>query len=340
LLCHLIKFSLLAQMKNVLGAITSVSRSRLALPILTAILLVWTTQSCKDDTQDPVVDTPEPFVHQVTFNYEYDISGLNDTLEDNVPTVDIVLFHSDQLAMTWSKLKSEFRTADIAFRKVGVQLHLKKAVNVTFPDEWNNRLAYNLVALPDSGVSPKFYDTYNTTKPTLTDTIAMAFNDFTYNEENKANTIFILPLKGIEIVFAEKNTNGTWKVSNPVPTGALSFPTYILHDRIPRNLRGVITMEQSSGVTLAHELGHKLINVSHEGLDVSPAFSGNTIPGLMGYGGSTVIYGGESGRWHQERLLLSPFLYTTNYGTKSYNPDYTDNGSYTDPIYGTYTVDN
>jgi len=78
---------------------------------------------------------------------------------------------------------------------------------------------------------------------------------------------------------------------------------------------------------------------SHEGLAVSPAFSGNTTPGLMGYGGSTVIYGGETGRWHQERLLLSPFLYTINNGEKTYNPDYAEIGSYADPIYGTYVVE-
>jgi len=215
---------------------------------------------------------------------------------------------------------------------------LKKAVNVTFPDEWNNQLAYNLLDLPDSGVNPQFYDIYNTTKPTLTDTIEMAYKDFTYDEENKARTIFVVPLKGVKIVFAQKNTDGTWKISNPVATGALSFPSYILHDRIPKNYRGIISMEQSSAVTLAHELGHKLINVSHEGLGVSPAFSGSTIPGLLGYGGSTTIYGGQSGRWHQERLLLSPFLYKTNSGIKTWNPDYAVNGAYNDPIYGTYVM--
>ena len=145
-------------------------------------------------------------------------------------------------------------------------------------------------------------------------------------------------MSGIEIIFAQKNIDGSWQISNPVPTGALSFPNYLFHDRIPKNLRGVITMQSSSGVTLAHELGHKLINVSHEGLSVSPAFSGNNIPGLLGYGNSTTIYGGQSGRWHQERLLLSPFLYKMTNGAKVYNPDYAVNGAYDDPIYGSYVM--
>jgi len=305
--------------------------------LLLVVILFFVIQNCKKE-DEPKTPTPEPFNHQVTFNYEYDISGMNDTLHDNMLTADIVLFHSDQLAMSWNTLKAEFLRADNAFRAVGVQLNLKKAVNVTFPDEWNNQLAYNLLDLPDSGVNPQFYDIYNTTKPTLTDTIEMAYKDFTYDEENKARTIFVVPLKGVKIVFAQKNTDGTWKISNPVATGALSFPSYILHDRIPKNYRGIISMEQSSAVTLAHELGHKLINVSHEGLGVSPAFSGSTIPGLLGYGGSTTIYGGQSGRWHQERLLLSPFLYKTNSGIKTWNPDYAVNGAYNDPIYGTYVM--
>ena len=322
-------------MKNVLQS----TLNKIILSVVTGLLLLVVIQSCKKDTEETECTTPEiPFNHQVTFNYEYDISGMNRTMDDSVFTADIVLFHSDQLAMTWNTLKAEFLRADDAFRAVGVQLNLKKAFNVTFPEEWNNQLAYDLLNLPDSGVNPAFYDMYYTTKPTLRDTIEIAFEDFTHDEENKARTIFVIPLKGVEIVFAQKNTDGTWKISNPVATGALSFPSYILHDRIPKKYRGIITMEQSSGVTLAHELGHKLINVSHEGQGVSPAFSGSSIPGLLGYGGSTTIYGGQSGRWHQERLLLSPFLYKTNSGTKTYNPDYAVNGAYDDPIYGSFLM--
>lgn len=307
--------------------------------LIAGLFLLVAIQSCKKNKDETECTVPEtPFNHQVTFNYEYDISGMNDTLMDNVLTADIVLFHSDQMAMSWNTLKAEFNTADAAFRAVGVQLNLKKAVNVSFPQEWNNQLAYSLLDLPDSAVNPQFYDMYYTTKPTLTDTMNIAFEDFTHDEENKSRTIFIIPLKGVSIVFAQQNTDKTWKISNPVATGALSFPGYILHNRVPRNYRGIITMEQSSGVTLAHELGHKLINVSHEGLSVSPAFSGNSIPGLLGYGNSTTIYGGQSGRWHQERLLLSPFLYKISNGTKTYNPDYAVDGAYADPIYGSFVM--
>lgn len=299
-------------------------------------VLLSTVSSCKKDYK--VIQEPEPFNHQVVFNYDYDITGMNDTMQDDMLTVDIVLYHSDHLSMTWAALKNEFLNADDAFRAAGVQLNLKKAVNVTFPDEWNNQTAYNIPYLPDSGQSVGFYDKYDILKSNITDNIEEAFTDFIYDESNKERTVFILPMSGIEIYYSEQNTNGSWQVGGPVATGALSFPGYILNEGIPKNLRGCITMESATGRTLAHELGHKLINVSHEGLNVSPAFSGNTIPGLLGYGTSVEIYGGQVGRWHKERLLLSPYLYKKVNGTKVYNPDYNEVGAYDDSIYGSYVM--
>ena len=304
--------------------------------ILVLLLIVAFVLGCKKDYKVAVTDPP--FEHQVKFNYEYDISGMNDTLRSDFYTVDIVLYHSDHLSMSWAALKNEFLKADDAFRAEGVQLNLLKAVNVSFPDEWNNLTAYTLRQLPDSGQTLGFYDKYSEMQPLVNDTVKNAFTDFIYDEPNQAHTIFIVPLSGVKIIFAEQNTNGSWQLGGPVATGALSFPGYILSDGIPKNLRGCITMQSASGRTLAHELGHKLINVSHEGLGVSPAFSGNTIPGLLGYGNSVEIYGGQAGRWHRERLLLSPYLYKTVNGSKKYNSDYADAGTYTDAIYGSFTM--
>ena len=84
---------------------------------------------------------------------------------------------------------------------------------------------------------------------------------------------------------------------------------------------------------MAHELGHKLINVSHEGLHVCPQGTGTGVPGLMGYGDEKEIFSGEAGRWHLERLLLSPFLYRMIDGEKAWNEEYQSGGAYDDPIY-------
>jgi hypothetical protein len=321
-------------MKNFIYARRKFLLTDLSMLVILVILIL--SLGCKKEYE--VVDPETPFEHKVSFNYEYDISGMNDTMNDALFTVDIVLFHSDHLSMSWAALKNEFMKADDAFRAEGVQLNLKKAVNVSFPDEWNNLTAYSLTSLPDSGQTLGFYDKYSVMKPIMNDTVKTAFTDFIYDEPNKTRTIFILPMSGVKIIFAEQNTNGSWQMGGPVATGALSFPGYILLDGISKNLRGCITMQSATGRTLAHELGHKLINVSHEGQNVSPAFSGNTIPGLLGYGTSVEIFGGQSGRWHKERLLLSPYLYKKVNGSKKYNPDYAGVGAYDDAIYGGFVM--
>ena len=47
----------------------------------------------------------------------------------------------------------------------------------------------------------------------------------------------------------------------------------------------------------------------------------------------------KAGRWHLERLLLSPYLYVLDSnGIKKWNPDYQENGHYYDPN-GNYSID-
>ena len=60
-------------------------------------------------------------------------------------------------------------------------------------------------------------------------------------------------------------SDGDW-VRGSAPTAGLSMPSYLFEDRIPHPIRGVFTISQPTGdKTLYHEMGHKLINVSHEG---------------------------------------------------------------------------
>ncbi|MFP6767126.1 MAG: hypothetical protein VB859_03080, partial [Planctomycetaceae bacterium] len=88
------------------------------------------------------------------------------------------------------------------------------------------------------------------------------------------------------------------------------------------------------GRTIAHELGHKLINVSHEYRKISPQFEVRGEGGLMIYGRGTEIPSGKAGRWHKERLHLSPFIYRTKQGgVRQWNADYCQSGHYYDPLY-------
>ena len=59
----------------------------------------------------------------------------------------------------------------------------------------------------------------------------------------------------------------------------------------------------------------------------------------MLYGDGEDIPSGKDGRWHLERLQLSPFLYRVDEnGEKQWNPDYKEGGHYYDPIYGDHVV--
>lgn len=265
---------------------------------------------------------------------EYDISGLNGPLNDDTHTVDIVIFHSDKTEVTWDQLKAEFRTADRVFRSYGVQLNLKKALDVTHPPSWKGMAAGKATNKPEEGMDLDFYELIDYEQDRLPEMLESIFDAFLANEDNRERTIYIIPLSDLTISWFEKDENNTW-VEVDATTSAISFPPYMLADRIPKHLRGVISFQRSkaSRRTMAHELGHKLINVSHEGLDVCPKGDGANIPGLMGYGESLEIFGGEEGRWHQERLLRSPFLYRVVDGQKVWNEEYKYGGTYDDPIY-------
>jgi hypothetical protein len=59
----------------------------------------------------------------------------------------------------------------------------------------------------------------------------------------------------------------------------------------------------------------------------------------MLYGAGEDIPSGAEGRWHYERLHMSPFVYRLRAdGTKQWNPDYKEGGHYYDPLYGDKVV--
>ena len=139
--------------------------------------------------------------------------------------------------------------------------------------------------------------------------------------------------------FFEQIDERTWE-PRTITTGGLSFPGYSYQD-MPKRLRGVITVNKTYEVrsVVAHELGHKLMNVSHEYRKIDPQHEVRAEGGLMLYGAGTDIASGEEGRWHRERLHLSPYVYVeSDIGERTWNRDYEENGHYYDPIYGAHVV--
>jgi hypothetical protein len=81
------------------------------------------------------------------------------------------------------------------------------------------------------------------------------------------------------------------------------------------------------------------MNVSHEYKATDPAHEVHAEGGLMLYGEGEDIPSGAEGRWHLERLLMSPFVYRVrDDGSKQWNPDYKEGGHYYDALYGNKVV--
>lgn len=156
-------------------------------------------------------------------------------------------------------------------------------------------------------------------------------------------TVHLVVLQDVYMTFCEQLDFRTWQWKT-ISTGGLSFPGYMYGSTIPRHLRGVIsitdlTKNDRSWKTIAHELGHKLMNVSHEYREVAPQHEVLADGGLMLYGQGTEIPSGEDGRYHHERLHVSPFLYRMVDGEKQWNPDYAADGFYHDPIYDSICIE-
>lgn len=288
-------------------------------PMLKYIILILVLTSCASqvDTLQERFYTPE---YRKTLPYNVDLA---------------FIYHNKHSKVDLEEFQRQFTVAKEVFAKEGVNLHLTYVKKIRqMPKSWHRQSV-----METKGKNPSadtdFYDGMEIKKFALTKRSQKIFEQLIEGYKgDRTRTIFVLALNDIYMSYFEKGE------VKELLVGALSFPGYIFADRIPRHLRGVITTRRVGGVyrTLAHELGHKLFNVSHEAMDKCPKFSGNNIPGLMGYGKSVDVHRGKKGRYHHERLLLSPYLYQVKGDVRLYNPDYQKSGIYRDPIYGKYML--
>ena len=176
----------------------------------------------------------------------------------------------------------------------------------------------------------------------MSDGAVAAFETIIEPAPENSRTIYLVAMQNVYMPYYEDLDGGRNWAPKVVNTSGLSFPSYTYADTIPDRIRGVITLtkhDATNKLTIAHELGHKLMNVSHEYRDVSPQHEIRSDDGLMLYGSGTQIPSGQEGRWHQERLLLSPYIYRADAaGERVWNADFQAGGVYYDPIYGDYAV--
>ncbi len=278
-----------------------------------------------------------------------DVVAINSDLQAGVPTVDIGLYYPANLddqaveVLPLDGLIAEFINAKEVFEPAGIQLKLLWVkTGVVDPSYLAINASRSEAEMPSGGYG-NMYEQRSRHPSTLPDETLEAFNAIIEPAENNHRTVYLVALENVYMTYYEDLDNGRNWAPKVVNTYGLSFPSYVYGEGMPDRIRGAITLTRHDVInrlTIAHELGHKLINVSHEYMAISPQHEIRSDDGLMLYGPGTHIGSGKEGRWHQERLLLSPYLYRLDgSGNRIWNPDYQAGGFYYDPIYKEYTVE-
>ena len=276
-----------------------------------------------------------------------DINEINSDLVKGKPTVDIGIYFPSNLdstftKVTFNKMIESFFFAKEIFKPTGVQLNLIFAKTGNINSSYLSIQANEVPGIPDTEYV-NLYDNSRRHPSIPTNHAINAFRSIIEEDVNNSRTIYLIALQDVFYPYLTLAEGRNWMMKT-VRTGGLSFPSYSYIDQIPKDLRGIITItnlstEDRYRKTIAHELGHKLINVSHEYNDINPGFKVFAEGGLMLYGSGEDIPTGKEGRWHLERLQLSPYLYKVDdRGNKIWNNDYKEAGHYYDPIYDNYVI--
>lgn len=272
-----------------------------------------------------------------------DLAAFNKDLVAGKPTMDVGVylpsnFDPAYTRVTLPRMLESIQAAKEIYRPTGVQINLlwvkTGAVN---PDSLSIQ-SNEVPGVPET----EYVNTYVHMKrhpSRLTELARNAFQSMIEPHPDNDRTLYLVAMQDVFFPFLELSEGRNWTMKS-VRTGGLSFPTYSYYNTLPSGLRGVISISNLSRPdryrrTVAHEIGHKVMNVSHEYKTTGPAHEVFAEGGLMLYGQGEDIPSGKEGRWHLERLHLSPFLYRLQKdGAKIWNEDYKEGGHYYDPLYG------
>jgi hypothetical protein len=316
-----------------------VVRSRYLLAVVAALALQCTPLSAS------AAKAPKPVAWKAVESV--DLAAFNRDLEPGKLTMDVVIYVPSNFDPGFNKISldqllSSLRSAKEIYRPAGVQINLVAVRTGAIDPKFLAIQANEIPRVPDT----EYINMYegNTRHPSeLTAMARQAFDSMIEPRKDGDRTIYLVALQDVVMPFLDRVDARNWAVKM-VRTGGLSFPSYSYWGTIPRAYRGIITLDNLSTPsrvrrTVAHEIGHKVMNVSHEYKETSPAHEVYADGGLMLYGSGEDIPSGAAGRWHRERLLMSPYLYRLGAdGKKTWNADYKDGGHYYDPLYGDKSV--
>lgn len=301
----------------------------------------------KSDAQDPDQTSIDSTSAQWSSIVEEQVKEINSDIAKGPLTIDVGIYFPANLDSSFKKVTLDqmiesFKAAKEIYRSTGVQLNLLWVKSGKLNPKYFSIQANETPGVPRTEYA-NMYEHMNRHPAVPTQRTLEAFENIVEPHEHNSRTIYLIVLQEVFYPFLEVAEGRNWMIKS-VRTGGMSFPTYSYVKNLPDHLRGVITITNLSRPdrfkrTIAHEIGHKAMNVSHEYMERDPENEIFAEGGLMLYGQGEDIPSGAKGRWHLERLHLSPFIYRMQSdGSKLWNNDYEEGGHYYDPIYGNKVV--
>ncbi len=272
-----------------------------------------------------------------------DSKVINSDLVAGKMTIDVGIYFPSNLdkafkKVTLDKMIESFKAAKEIYKPTDVQLNLLWVKTGKVNPSFFSIQANETPGIPRTEYV-NMYQHMQRHPAVLTKHAKAAFEHIVEPDKDNHRTIYLIVLQEVFYPFLDVSEGRNWMIKS-VRTGGMSFPTYSYLENLPNRFRGVMTITNLSRPdrfrrTIAHEIGHKAMNVSHEYMEQDPENEVFAEGGLMLYGQGEDIPSGEKGRWHLERLHLSPFIYRMSAdGIKQWNLDYKEGGHYYDPIYG------
>jgi hypothetical protein len=334
-----------------------VAKNNLLCKTLLCVMMLITS-SCHSDRQaishsQPAADKASHIdqnlsassVHWTTIKSEI-VNAINSDLKTGLPTVNIGVYYPSNLDESFvekfsvDEFINELIAAKDIFGVAGVQLNLLWIKSGEVDRQYLSLQSNDLTNATPGSQYVNMYEDMNRRNSSLSRDALAAFNSIIEHHEENHRTVYLVVLQHVFMSFFEQVDERTWETKT-ITTGGLSFPSYIHVNNMPKRLRGAITITRNDALDkiIAHELGHKLLNVSHEYREMNPQHEIRAEGGLMVYGSGTEILSGEQGRWHKERLHLSPYVYRqADDGSRIWNADYTEGGHYYDRVCGDKVV--
>ncbi len=313
-------------------------------------LLLLALTGCNQDPeafQQQPSSTPEILPVAWSVLDTLDVAEFNKDLVSGKLTLDVGVYFPSNFdpafrKVTLAQMIESFQAAKEIYQPTCIQINLLWVKTGAVDPQYFSIQANEVPGVPNTEYV-NMYKHMRRHPAILTPLAKEAFSSIIEPDTQNSRTIYLTVLQDVFYPFLEVSEGRNWTMKT-VRTGGLSFPTYSYCNTLPDAFRGIITITNLSRPdrlrgTIAHEIGHKVMNVSHEYMSTNPGHEIFAEGGLMLYGDGEDIPSGKEGRWHLERLHLSPFLYKLNEDrTKTWNEDYKEGGHYYDPLYGNKVV--